>query len=375
MTARILFPFVGDSVGGSHLATLTVIENLDPTRFVPVVALDRDGPMADLLASRRIPYNVAPVGNLAGESPNPIAILTATILAYPKIGRALSELSIDVVHTNDLRCHLTWGPATRLSGRPWVWHLHQILGSSRAWTLIGLMASAVLAVSPAAASSGPTKGGRPPVVVPNPFVFAPAPDRGQARAALAAELGIDPARPIVGYVGNMTRQKRPMIFAEVARAISEKSGRKPFFVLIGDDRGGERQAVEDRFAQAGISGQTKFLGYRHPLETTLAGFDLLIAPGIGDSFGRTLVEALSVGTAVAASASGGHGFILVPGETGLLFRPDDVDDATRAVLRLLEDPGLRDGTARAGQREMRSRFAAAAILPEIMRVYDRVLSS
>ena len=42
---RVLFPFVGDTVGGSHISTLELALGLDGGRFEAVVAVHREGPL------------------------------------------------------------------------------------------------------------------------------------------------------------------------------------------------------------------------------------------------------------------------------------------------------------------------------------------
>jgi glycosyltransferase involved in cell wall biosynthesis len=176
----------------------------------------------------------------------------------------------------------------------------------------------------------------------------------------------------VAYVGNMTRQKRPLVFAEAARRVAKAAATAPCFVLVGDDRGGERGAVEASFAEAGLSAQARFLGYRDSVPDLLAAADILAAPGVGDSFGRTLVEALSVGTPVVASRSGGHSFIITHGETGLLVEPDDSESLAQGLLTLLTDKALARGLAKSGEHDVRTRFDAGAVTGEVMKIYDEL---
>ena len=67
------------------------------------------------------------------------------------------------------------------------------------------------------------------------------------------------------------------------------------FVLFGDDRGGELRSTQELVRTLGIEGNVHFAGYRRPIEPWLTALDLLLAPGVGDAFGRTLVEAMLAG--------------------------------------------------------------------------------
>jgi len=366
---RILFPFVGDSLGGSSLSAMTLIEHLDRGRLEPVVTLSEDGPIADELRRRAIDFAVSPVSVHAGRRSNVFDIAYAIAATCLPLRAHLARLEIDIVHTNDLRNHLTWSPAARLAGVKHVWHCRQLLGPSLLWSVLGLAATGILAVSKEVASTLPQGTGGKTRILPNP-ISAPTIDRIAARAALRNELGISQATPLIGFVGNLMTQKRPGVFVEAASLLPSEA----HFVMIGDDRGGERSAIEALARDVGIADRLHLLGFRSPVEPLMAAFDVLVAPGVGDSFGRTLVEAMLVGTPVVASNSGGHRSIIASGETGLLVQPDDPGEIAAAVARLLNDPTLAMGLAAAAKREGEQRYAPPAIAREVEAFYSELLS-
>ena len=57
---RILFPYVGDTVGGSHISSLTLAQALDPGRYEVVVALHGRGQLDEYLARLGIAPVAAP---------------------------------------------------------------------------------------------------------------------------------------------------------------------------------------------------------------------------------------------------------------------------------------------------------------------------
>jgi glycosyltransferase involved in cell wall biosynthesis len=66
----------------------------------------------------------------------------------------------------------------------------------------------------------------------------------------------------------------------------------------------------------------KLMGYRSPGPFWIAACDQLVVPAVGEPFGRTLVEAMLVGTPVVAARSGGN-MEALEGGMGLLVEPDD----------------------------------------------------
>lgn len=110
--ALICFPFTGGLVGGSHISALKLIQNLDRSRFEPLIVLHDDkGPVRDFLNEHQVPFEPAPCpmymapGDMLGRQAirTPGAILT--------LARFLRRRRVRIVHTNDGPMHVTWGLA------------------------------------------------------------------------------------------------------------------------------------------------------------------------------------------------------------------------------------------------------------------------
>jgi glycosyltransferase involved in cell wall biosynthesis len=85
----------------------------------------------------------------------------------------------------------------------------------------------------------------------------------------------------------------------------------------------------------------------------LAGADLCVWPAINEAFGMALLEAQASGLPVIAGAGGGVGDIVVPGVTGLLTPPGDVEAFTAAVRRLITDAAARAAMGPAARQKVR----------------------
>lgn len=70
----------------------------------------------------------------------------------------------------------------------------------------------------------------------------------------------------------------------------------------------------------------------------LLGAQIYVQPSLLEPFGISVVEAMSCGLPVVASATGGMLDTVVPGRTGLLVPPGDVDALATAIRTLVEDP-------------------------------------
>jgi glycosyltransferase involved in cell wall biosynthesis len=369
---RVLFPYVGDSVGGSHISSTLLIAHLDPARYEAVVVLQQEGPLADLLARMGITYQISPLPELAGEAPGFASIARAELRCLPSTLGLLRRNDITLVHTNDLRMHLTWSLPARLSGRPWIWHQRMLLSGSPLWQLLPFAAARILCISKAVQDTLPPRARAPSDVVYNPIEID-AIGNDDYRPRLLEEIKAPQDAVIVGFVGNMTAQKRPLIFVEAAALMTRRSKRSLHFVLFGDDRGGLRKQTEELVRTHGIANRVHFMGHRSPIEPWIGTLDVLLAPGVGDGFGRTLIEAMLSGTPVIASDSGGHPEIIEHRVTGFLFPPDDPNALAAAAIDLLKDRPKAMALTKFARRYAIDSFSADRHADQVMSLYERVV--
>jgi glycosyltransferase involved in cell wall biosynthesis len=112
--------------------------------------------------------------------------------------------------------------------------------------------------------------------------------------------------------------------------------------IYGD--GPERKGLEDMVATRGLNGRVKIHGYVSEA-TLVAAFpecDVLIQHSIGrEGSPVSIIEAMSCGLPVVATAIGGIVDQVVHGETGFLVAEGDTVAMSRAMLRLAVDANLR----------------------------------
>ncbi len=106
--------------------------------------------------------------------------------------------------------------------------------------------------------------------------------------------------------------------------------------------------------------------------------DLFVLPAIVDRKGDTeglgmvLVEALSYGKPVVASAVGGIVDIVKDQETGILVPEKDEKALAQAMILLLKNPSLADKLASAGYQHIVEYFGWDKIVNKTLTLYDRI---
>ena len=210
---RVCYPFVGDSIGGSHMSTLLLVEGLARTRYEPVIVIHEDGPLSEHLKACGSQFESLTLPVYAGETPSAIPIAAHMLRNLPRLVCFLKRHQIGIVHANDLRMNLTWSAAAKMARRPFVWHQRTLpYSSSPLWRSVGLLSDHTIFISDAIARSMPTMGRMATSVIPNPVSPSnTVSSREAAKSAISRELGLDPSTATVGFVGRLVYWKRPDI--------------------------------------------------------------------------------------------------------------------------------------------------------------------
>ena len=115
------------------------------------------------------------------------------------------------------------------------------------------------------------------------------------------------------------------------------------------------------------------MGFRYPAETWLAGCDILFVPSVREPFGRTLIEAMIVGTVVVAVDSGGNPEAIEDAKTGFLVPVEDPNAAAARFHDIAADQELAKTLTVRARNDALERFGMRRHAEAIMAIYDHLL--
>jgi glycosyltransferase involved in cell wall biosynthesis len=374
----ICFPFSGDVVGGSHISVLGLIRTLDPEVFRPLIVPQiPDGNIAKMFHEHDLETETSfRWAELGYDTRVSISKFLETMTDLPAQIKFLRKHGVDIVHTNDGRTHATWALAARLAGAKLLWH-HRGDPTALGLRLVApLLANRVATVSQfALPAPGLYSAAHKAQVVHSPFDTDIVEDRRASRTTIVEELGCDPNTQLIGYLGAFVARKRPFLFIET---IAELLKRRPTETVIGlmfgeayDDT--TQEALVRHAESLGVTNCIKFMGLRKRGTFWLAGCDVLLIPAVGEPFGRTLIEAMLVGTPVVATASGGNIEALREGQLGLLVSPENAGALAEGCLRFRDDPKFTREIVERTRSDARARFGIKHHADLITAIYAEML--
>ena len=220
-------------------------------------------------------------------------------------------------------------------------------------------------------------------VIPNGIDTAVyTPDRG---TAVLDDLGIDPGRPIVTFVGRIARQKG---FTHLLDAAAHISADAQLVLCAGaaDTPELQREVTvkvdELRAGRGGVWWIARHLE-RPQVVQILSHTTVFVCPSIYEPFGLVNVEAMACEAAVVGSHVGGIPEIVVEGETGHLVRFAAGGDAYRSpadpaayardlaagINDLVGDPARAAAWGRNGRARVLAEFSWSGIAERTVQLY------
>ena len=205
-----------------------------------------------------------------------------------------------------------------------------------------------------------------------------------------ARLGIDPSRPYVLFVARITRQKGIRHFLAAAEHLDP--GVQVVLCAAAPDTVEQEREVEESVGRLQATrGHVVWVRQAVPvadLPSVYAGASVFCCPSIYEPFGITNLEAMSAGTPVVATRTGGIPEIVVEGETGYLvpIEPISVSDPetrdpqgfalglAEAMNRILRDPQLGRRLGEASRRRVVEKFSWASIAAQTLDFYKDLAS-
>jgi glycosyltransferase involved in cell wall biosynthesis len=191
--------------------------------------------------------------------------------------------------------------------------------------------------------------------------------------AFRARAGIDPARPVMTYIGRVAHEKNIGFLVQVLRQVLQQL---PQALLVIAGEGPAREGLRAQVAALGLGDSVHFAGYLErdtELLDCYAAADAFVFASRTETQGLVLLEAMAQGAPVVSTAELGTRSILVPG-SGALVVPEEVAAFAAAVVRVLGDASLREGMAARGRAYART-WSSAAMARRLAELYAQVCAA
>lgn len=180
-------------------------------------------------------------------------------------------------------------------------------------------------------------------------------------------LSVDRDVFVMGYVGRLSEEKGVRYLIHAASLL--KKDKESFKLLILGD-GPKRYELETLARLQGVDENIEFLGFQNDIEKWLPALDAFVLPSLSEGTPMALLEAMSAGLPIVATAVGGVPGVVSDGVNGFLVEPGDVYGLKEKMLALYENAELRNKLSAGALNTVKENFNAYDWCRKIEGQYD-----
>ena len=182
--------------------------------------------------------------------------------------------------------------------------------------------------------------------------------------------GWSPDRPLIGVIANLRPEKGHIVLLKALPKVISRYP-KAHFLLAGP---GPLEAKLRSYATTnGLDSHVSFLGDSYGIPDLLAALDIVVLPSTSESMPNVVLEAMSAGRPIIASAIPGCMELIDDGQTGVLFPSANPEGLAEQIVRLLDHPELRVQLGNAARAHAESEFDISLAAKRLEAVYDELL--
>ena len=191
------------------------------------------------------------------------------------------------------------------------------------------------------------------------------------RKALRTQYGLDGSAIVFGNVGRLHVQKGQRYLLEAFQAVKSRQPHARLWI-IGE---GELKCELEKLAQElGIHGSVHFFGARTDVHELLPAIDAFVLSSLWEGQPISILEAGAAGKPVIATNIDGIADILVNEKNALLVPAKDPNALAAAMMRLIEDTGLRNYLSASMKTTISDNFTAEKMTKRIGDLYQATYS-
>ncbi len=369
---RVLECIRQGKIGGGESHLLSLVENLDKTKFDPVVLSFTPGPMMEQMGAMGISNHV-----ILTEKP-------FDIRKWAQVKRFLREQHIDIIHAHGTRANSNIVWAARSLGIPVIYTIH---GWSfhpdqaylvRNLRILGEKYLTRKAYKNISVSQANQEEGRRYIKEFDSTLVENGIDQKKFNPDnkyqdIKLELGIPGNKTIVLFLARLTKQKQPLAMVQAfGKAVEGNSNLH--LLMVGD--GELREEVEALIDQLQLRENVTLQRFRQDVPDILFSADIYVLPSLWEGLPIGLLEAMAMEKAIIASNVDGTADVVKHRESALLINTENlIEELTSGILDLGSDEIKRKELGKNALATVRRKFDVKNMTKRIEDIYIEVFNA
>jgi glycosyltransferase involved in cell wall biosynthesis len=388
MKKAILFFHQSSELYGSDKMLLSLVLYISQeNHYYPIVVIPNKGPLFDILAQNKIKVIIAPVFKLSRKM-----FSFSTMLLFPYkvvksfvvLRKNLKNETVSLVYSNTLALLLGLF-YSKIKGINHVWHVHEIINNPKILKkiypfLLEHFSDLIIYNSKASkdnlCNDNKNLNDKSHVVY-NGLKRETVTSNFKEVNKLRNDLNVPNDHVIIGLVGRISRWKGHSLMVNCLKELLKKT-HNVSLVILGSPPPNQDiylADLEEQIESLNLELNCKILPFENNIWKYYDLFDIVVVPSTEpEPFGLVALEAMLSSKPVVASAHGGLPEIIVHNETGFLFKPNDLNDFEKYILKLVNDKNLREIMGSRALERANSHFSLETHAKSIITLLSKIES-
>ncbi len=370
---RVMHLINSFELGGTERQAVELLKRLDASRFdVSLGAIQRKGGLYDEIAERYPNLHLFPLDSLYNRN----AFAQARALR-----EHLLRERIDILHAHDFYAGWLGAFATRFTPTKFIVAQRHLRLSDRrihdlGRRLMNRLADRVIVnaemIREYVLTEGLAKSSKLAVIRNGIDWGHLVNERDTMRRELLDELNLPDNVLLIGKIANLRAVKGHEYLIDAAEHVIDEFP-NAHFVFIGE--GELRYELEEQAKELRIAHRIHFLGNRPQAARYNAGLDLAVLASLHEGMPNAVLEAMSAGTAVVATAVGGVREIINDGVTGYAALPANPANLAARIAQALINDDERLRLATNGRAFVLAHFGMDKMVSQTETLYSEIVAS
>ena len=358
-------------IGGGESHLLVLMENIDRSKYDPVVLSFTGGPMIDKLNELNIKNYVIP------------SLRPFDVRVWGKVKKLMISEKIELVHVHGSRANSNILWAARSLNIPVVytvhgWSFHQdqhfLVRNLRVMGEKYLTSRTDLNIS---VSESNKQSGRQFIkgfesVVVNNGIDQTRFNPKKTYKDIRREFNIPAGKILVLFLARFTAHKQPLALIRAFTGAVKRNNHL-HLMMVGD--GDQKQEAVELIAKEGTGDQITLVPFRLDVPDIIAAADIYVLPSLWEGLPIALLEAMAMGKAVIGTKVDGTSEVIQDRENGLLIPTENlVKELEEKLVLLSQDETLRHSLQQKAISTVNEKYNAVNMTRQIEGIYNQVIA-
>ncbi len=383
LKTKILFLHSGAELYGADQILFTIIDNIDKTKYEPIVVLPNNGPLVDKIRNINVECRIIEYPIARRKYFTPIGVFKY-FKEYFKSCKQLKQIILDenisIVHNNTIAV-LEGAYLRKKTNIKLISHIHEMIEKPKIVSKILYKIQLKHSDKVVVVSNSVKKhiiNIYPKyldkiIVINNGIKSFNIIGKQNIKENFVKKIDIPINSKIVAIIGRINSIKGQNDFVDSMEELI-KNNENIYGIIVGDAFSGQEWRVSELKKYVDdkkINDKMIYCGFLENMVEVYNSIDLLVLPSVQyDSFPTVVLEAMSCGVPTIAYKCGGVEEMIINNENGILVEQHNISELKNKISSVILDDDLRNEMSLNSIKRFKENYMIDAFIDKIQQVYQ-----